>query len=569
MRFLPVRLSRWLIGGLAIGCLAWAGAGASPASAATAKSVKPNKIGSLDCNHLSPVQRPVKLFLACMDLHDPSYSDDRFWDNGTYIGHDEPDLNFVSNAPGSGGNVSWTVTLPKDPAAMPTVATPGKDVTHYFELSPAIWFSMSICDSGSYPENPCTPNSDANAPSAECLSVAPCHGYLGAGSAFMELQLYPPGFGPWAVGPSFDDTHWGAALTIDSLEATPNFEKINNDCTEPVNFSFIQRNGVPPGPPSPQLSDLASSTPNSQTLLMNPGDTIQAHVFDAPAPGGGHALEAQIKDLTTGQSGFVQASAANGFMSTNVNTCAGTPYNFEPEYSTAKPTNISPWGAGTEVISASVEAGHFEPCTSLEGEALQQLTADFSDPFWSVCNGPYETNDGDGKDKVEPSDAPCYPAGDTHSWLGAGSPDEVTGCLDELVQNGDLDFDGTSYWPDWPDSTTPDTYPSTFGLQPPTTDGQAYGAYQFQTDIPFSELQTCSPETPSGCTALPPRAQFYPYWTLVSTPASGGPTCTFEFGNVQNGNTFGGDAQYGTFNTVEPVIFPDLASEFHPNTCAT
>ncbi|MGH2849732.1 MAG: hypothetical protein ACRDLP_03855, partial [Solirubrobacteraceae bacterium] len=272
--------------------------GASPASAA---SVKPNKVGSLDCNHFSPVQRPVKLFLACMDLHDPAYSDDRFWDNGNYIGHDEPDLNFTSNTPGSGGDMTWTFTLPQDPSALPTVGTPGKDVTHYFELSPAIWFSMNLCDPGSYPENPCTPNSDKNAAATECLSVAPCHGFLGGGSAFMELQFYPPGFGPWAVGPSFDNTHWGAALTIDSLEATPNFAKINDDCTEPVNFSFIQRNGVPPGPPSPQLSDLASSTPNSQSLLMNPGDTISAHVFDAPAPGGGHALESVITDVTTGQ----------------------------------------------------------------------------------------------------------------------------------------------------------------------------------------------------------------------------------------------------------------------------
>jgi hypothetical protein len=564
---LPVRLSRCLIGGLAVGCLAVAGGVvAAPARAA---SVKPNKVGSLDCNHLSPIQRSVKLFLACIDLHNPTSDDNRFEDNGTYVGHDEPDLNWISSAPGSGNNVTWTFTLPRDPSALPTVATPGKDVTHYFELSPAIWFSMNLCDSGSYPENPCTPNSDKNAPATECLSVAPCHGYLGGGSAFMELQFYPPGFGPWAVGPSFDSTHWGAALTIDSLEATPNFAKINDDCTEPTNFSFIQRNGVPPGPPSPQLSDLASSTPNSQTLLMNPGDEIVAHVFDAPAPGGGHALETLLQDVTTGQSGFVQASAANGFMSTNVNTCAGTPYNFEPAYSTAKPTNISPWGAGTETISTSVEAGHFEPCTSLEGESLMALSADFSDPFWSVCNGPYETGDGDGADKVEPSDAACYPAGDTHGRLGVGSPDEVTGCLDNLVQNGDLDFDGSSYWPDWPDSTTPDTYPSTFGLQPPTTNGAAYSAYQFQTDIGFSELNTCSPETPAGCTAKPNDAQFYPYWTLVSAPSSAGTSCTFEFGNMQNGNTFGGDAQYGTFNTVEPTIFPDLASEFHPNTCAT
>jgi hypothetical protein len=35
----------------------------------------------------------------------------RFSDNGHYIGHDEPDLTFLSNRPGSGNDVTWTETL--------------------------------------------------------------------------------------------------------------------------------------------------------------------------------------------------------------------------------------------------------------------------------------------------------------------------------------------------------------------------------------------------------------------------------------------------------------------------
>ena len=50
-----------------------------------------------------------------------------------------------------------------------------------------------------------------------------------------------------------------------------------------MNFAFIQRDGVPAGPRSPQDSDLASIHPNRQTLLMNPGDRIVVHMFDAPA----------------------------------------------------------------------------------------------------------------------------------------------------------------------------------------------------------------------------------------------------------------------------------------------
>ncbi len=33
--------------------------------------------------------------------------------------------------------------------------------------------------------------------------------------------------------------------------------------------------------------------------------------------------------------GWMQASAANGFMNTSSTDCSGTPYNFQPEYNTA------------------------------------------------------------------------------------------------------------------------------------------------------------------------------------------------------------------------------------------
>ena len=69
--------------------------------------------------------------------------------------------------------------------------------------------------------------------------------------------------------------------------------------------------------------------------MMNPGDQITIHLFDAAAPGGGHAFKVEIKDLTTGQTGYMQASAANGFANTSIDNCSGTPHNFQPEYSTA------------------------------------------------------------------------------------------------------------------------------------------------------------------------------------------------------------------------------------------
>jgi hypothetical protein len=100
------------------------------------------RFGELDCNNDSPIQQAIRLTMACTDIRGFNNVDNantwtgRFYDNGHYIGHDEPDMTFYSNQPGSGNDVTWTETLPQDPAALPTVNTPGSDVTHWFELTP-------------------------------------------------------------------------------------------------------------------------------------------------------------------------------------------------------------------------------------------------------------------------------------------------------------------------------------------------------------------------------------------------------------------------------------------------
>ncbi|HZU40848.1 MAG TPA: hypothetical protein VE992_07335, partial [Solirubrobacteraceae bacterium] len=429
--------------------------------------------GELDCNGYSRRQRALKGSMWCTDIrglrgvsNDWSWHS-RFFDNGHYIGHDEPDMTFLSSAPGSGNDVTWTETLPMDPAAAPTVGTPGSDVTHWFELSVAPWFSMAMCDSNSYPQLPCTPRSDENAPRTGV------HAYPGGGSAFMEMQFYPPGFAPFVDAASCDNTHWCSALTIDSLECTQGFAHCNPNCTEPVNFAFIQTDGVPTGPPSPQQTNLSTFTPNSKTLLMNPGDRLVVHMWDAQVPGqdGQRAFEVVIHDLTTHQSGYMQASAANGFQNTSIVDCSGTPNNFQPEYNTAKKGNITPWAALQTNISTQFEIGHFEPCSSVSNPAVNNLFGQAVDTFWQNCSGPYEsTTQADGGGNPEISDAFCYPAGDTHGTLNT-APDEVTGCMDNVFQNGDLDFDGTSYWADWPTSTTPNTFPGSFQQALPLTMG--------------------------------------------------------------------------------------------------
>ena len=88
--------------------------------------------GGLDCNGYSKIQKPIKTYQACADPK--GYDGGRFYDNGHYIGHDEPSAQFYSNSPGSGNNVEWTFTLPKE-HALPATQT--------FENTPTFWFSMA------------------------------------------------------------------------------------------------------------------------------------------------------------------------------------------------------------------------------------------------------------------------------------------------------------------------------------------------------------------------------------------------------------------------------------------
>jgi hypothetical protein len=379
---------------------------------------------------------------------------------------------------------------------------------------------------------------------------------------------------PFVDNVSCDNTHWCASLHINDLECTVNFASCNANCAEPTNFAFIQTNGVPTGPPSPQLANVASNTPNQATLLMNPGDKLQIHISDAPVPGhqGQNALLTSINDMTTGQTGFMQASAANGFMATNINDCSGVPFNYEPEYNTSAPLNIVPWAALQVNVSTQFEIGHFEACTSLSNplqvSKISGLLPYFSavkDKTWNTCNGPYENTapGGDGNNNTpESGDAFCYPAGDTHK--GQAPPNIVTGCLDNVFQNGDLDFEGSPYWPDWPNSTTPNTFPSTFLQSQPTTGaGVTYPSFQIQTDAALS-MSTCNnfPASTVGCSVPPPNGpgKFYPYWTLTTS-------CLLEFGNMTNGNNFGGFGQYGV---ADPAVgYAELFGPIQTNHCAT
>lgn len=543
---------------------------ASAAQAATGGDVAPNSVNNLDCNGWSAKYKSIRPAMKelCTDpiAINQNGQASRFIDNGWYVGHDEPSVKFISSAPGSANAMTYVMRLAVDPKAAPTTSPNGRTVSDYAELSPAPWFGLPICDPRSYPQNRCTPDSDSNA--------GAINNPRDAGSAFMELQFYPPGFTPWIDGPSCDATHYCAALNIDSLECTFGFASCNANCVEPVNFAFLQRDGVPAGPPSPQLTNLSTLTPNNETLLMNQGDELVVSIRDTQ-----DGLLTRVNDLSTHQSGYMVASAANGFMDTNINNCHGRPFSFHAEYNSAQQQNQVPWAALEGGVLMQDELGHFEPCSSVSNSFPVGGSSAFNDPqVYQTCNGGFEANGvGESCDlstgqctgttegdqpcpSTDPasgavcewSDAFCMPAGPrpvtingvttTISW-------PVAGCQENVFQNGDTDFDGSPYIADWPDGSP--NHPTPFSyIGPFDGNGRSYPQIQFETDVGGSET-FCNTSTGAGCTAPPlgpgNAPTFYPFWTVGRDAHTG--ACVWNFGNTIAGQTrqnFGGAAEYGT-----------------------
>jgi hypothetical protein len=264
--------------------------------------------------------------------------------HGAYTGHDEPSVLFYSDAAVSGNTMVYLLQLPKDPPKLPTQG--GTGGTFNFQLHPAFWFGMAMCDDQSAP-NPggssvgsnilCTPDSDLNIFDGTDSTASD---FIGKhpGTGFMEMQFYPPG---WFSSFCPNADRWCSALNIDSLSENQNTGLGNNAAcggtVEYVNFAFITKSGIPTGPPGPLFQNHKTFTPNADTLFYNSGDVLQIVLRDTA-----HGLKVTITDLTTGESGSMTASAANGFAEilydptgTNCNRAThNIPYDFHPRAST-------------------------------------------------------------------------------------------------------------------------------------------------------------------------------------------------------------------------------------------
>ena len=202
-----------------------------------------------------------------------------------------------------------------------------------FELYPTQWLGLELCDPNSNPCGPCTASSNSNVQGV-------------SGSAFLELQFYPPGSSAAPIsGPpsnaSFTLSPRNGACTLHINTFQNNAPFVKNNCLEPTIAQLLTTNGSPSGP----------------TLFMSNGDSLVVTIHDTT-----NGLQTDVNDLTSGVTGTMVASAANGFThnttqsangvcsvtTTTVCTqngnyrrescvCAKQAYTYHPMWNTAQP----------------------------------------------------------------------------------------------------------------------------------------------------------------------------------------------------------------------------------------
>jgi len=469
-----------------------------------------------------------------------------------YVGHDEPSLLFYSNKPGAGNRMQYDLSLPRDPSPKQPSAA-GK--SYQFQLNGAFWFGMALCDTQSYPEqvSTCKADSDSNIVDP---AASPNH----PGTAFLEMQFYPPGWIPWptwavAVGASgCDPTKWCAALNIDSLSEDPvSGTTQNSTCAakagiEYVNFAFITKNGVAQAPANPVDSTLATFTPDrAKDLFMNSGDHLRVSLKDTP-----NGLRIALNDKTTGQTGSMTASAANGFAQVKYDptgtSCTAIPYDFHPMYNTSSEQTRVIWAAHTYNVSFADEIGHFDYCNGPAPIPASQFGVDSSgNPI--ACPAGDSEGAGASTSPTDGEDIFCFPG--TEAVLV-----KVNGCT--FTNSG---FDGASYLPIWPDGNTA-LHPTPIKFSSPLTGRHFnvnYSRMGFEADLPRVE-GTCNRATGAGCTLIPTTdkgtpAAFYPFFSAFGTHRSR--SCQWAIGSELPGSStdFGRNAQYGSLLSTTYLAF--------------
>ena len=228
------------------------------------------------------------------------------YQNGCY-GHDEPEIDPISNAPGSAQNITWTFRLPTSSARRPLL-----------DLGPTFWVGASMSDK-----------------------------YSLANSVFSELQFYPDSKLLPQTG-----TDINTACTPLGFNVTPAANTWSIcDYTwglYPSDGGFAET--------AAYVSVVDTSSNANQPLYLHSGDVIKVHIFSSA---GGGVANQQITDVTTGQTGQL-------VMNSNSKTGTGSVPNpktgdgpLKLPYSTNTTNNALPWGVVLATpMSFSWEIGH-------------------------------------------------------------------------------------------------------------------------------------------------------------------------------------------------------------------
>ncbi len=170
------------------------------------------------------------------------------WYTASCTGHDEPEIDPLSNAPGSAQDLTWTIVLPTDQPG-----TSEGQVGQVDSVGPTFWIGGTVSD----------PNSLF-------------------GQAFLELQFYPNSIVTnCTAGGGYDVTY----AANDYSACAPVWAVSQHGFAETAAFNAM-------------LTDSATGGP----LIMHAGDTITDHQYVTPARDGMHIT---VTDLTTGHSGTI------------------------------------------------------------------------------------------------------------------------------------------------------------------------------------------------------------------------------------------------------------------------
>jgi hypothetical protein len=181
---------------------------------------------------------------ACIAKHSQEY----VWYTSSCTGHDEPEIDPLSNKAGSAQDLTWTIVLPSNGSV---------DVD---AVGPTFWIGGTVTDPDSL-----------------------------FGQAFLELQFYPNTITTGCpAGGGFDATLAPNVYTA----CAPVWQVSKHGNAESAAFNAMLKDSATGGP-----------------LLMHAGDTITDHQYVTAAADGMHIT---VTDVTTGHSGTIVLNSKHG-----------------------------------------------------------------------------------------------------------------------------------------------------------------------------------------------------------------------------------------------------------------